>query len=197
MTRLIKPVFSVGIDLDLTYVDTGLGWYLWLCKHFPQIEEIPDHDIDYNLGRYFGESRSGLKHMDYWSNNHLYDDLEPRPGAHDCIRDWKERGIRELFISHTKSGHFKSKFRMLKKEPFLNFGTGNGDAFIATKEKGLLSGALNVMIDDRIDMLNQFDDHVVKILFKTPYTQKETPRVPFDLVSDSWVEINEFVNEVI
>lgn len=191
-----KRPFTIGIDLDLTAVDTGTGWYLWLLKHFPQIEDIPKENIDYNLSKYFGESKTGLLPYDYWSNNHLYDDLEFINGFVEALTEWKTKGDRAIFISHTKSGHFKSKFRMLKKLPMVSFGDGKSDAFVATKEKGLLSGAVDVMIDDRIDMLNQFDDSVVKILYKTPYTQKESPRTQFDLISDNWYEIRDFVSSL-
>lgn len=195
MTQSNRP-FTIGIDLDLTSVDTGRGWYEWLCRHFEQIEELPEGNIDYNLGKYFSPGTTGLTHFDYWDNNHLYDDLYLIKGAEETFQEWKRKGYRLIFISHTKSGHFKSKFRMLKKMPFLKFGDGSSDAFVATKEKGLLSDAVDVMIDDRIDMLNQFSDKVVKIQFETPYTQKETPRTTFDLVTDEWSDIRDFVEEI-
>lgn len=188
---------TIGIDVDLTIVDTGLDWLFWLQKHFPQVKEMPLKNIDYNLSVYFGPSKTGLEHYDYWSNNHLYDDLEFMPGFESALSAWKNEGHRAIFISHTKSGHFKSKFRMLKNLPMVSFGDGKGDAFVATKEKGLLSGAVDVMIDDRIDMLNQFDDSVVKILFKTPYTQKEEPKTKFDLVSNDWNEIRSFIQDLV
>lgn len=190
---MTKKQLTIGIDLDLTSVDTGLGWYNWLCRHFPQLTDLPDNDIDYNLSVYFGENPTGLQHYDYWRNNHLYDDMEFIPGFVETIKSWKELGYRLIFISHTKSGHMKSKFRMLKRLPMVSFGNGDGDAFVATKEKGLLSGAVDVMIDDRIDMLNQFSDDVLKIQFLTPYTQKEKPKKNFDLISNDWYAISDFV----
>lgn len=186
---------NIGIDIDLTLVDSGKGWENWLKKHFPQTKVIPNKNINYNLSEYFGESSTGLKHFDYWSNNHLYDDMDFEEGAYSSLKNLKEKGFNLIFISHTKSGHFKSKFRLLKKLDFLDF--SNGDAFIATKEKGTLSGCLAAMVDDRNKFLNQFEDEVIKIKFDTLYSQEEEPRVQYDLVSRNWTEIADFILETV
>lgn len=186
-----KQKIKIGIDIDLTLVPSDVAWKKWLIKHFPQISEIPEVDVDYNLGVYFGESPVGLNKMDFWCNNHLYDEIEVFPEALDAIKAFKEAGFDIGFISHTKSGHYKSKFRMLKRIPYLDF--DNGDSFIATKEKGFLSGSIDVMIDDRNKFLNQFFWETVKIKFETPYTQCEQDIKYYDLKTKHWKEIKEFV----
>lgn len=184
---------NIGVDIDLTIVDTGNGWRSWLEKHFPQIKEIPEHNISYNLGEYFGKSKTGLTHFEYWDNNHLYDDLEFIHGVEESLRSIKECGHNLYFTSHTRPGHFKSKFRMLNRLGFVDF--SKGDAFFATQEKGALSGCISVMVDDRNKFLNQFSGDVIKIRYDTPYSQDQDKRVVYDLCSGSWTSIADFILE--
>lgn len=187
-------MLTIGVDIDLTIVPSDVYWEAWLKRHFEQISEIPKENADYNLGKYFKESKNGLKHMDFWDNPHLYDEMELLPGCYDALKALKESGHNLLFISHTRSGHFSSKFRLLSKLPFLEFESGSKDGFIATKEKGVLSPALNIMIDDRNKFLNQFYD-VKTVLFETRYTQDETPKV-YDLQTSNWGEIVKYINKI-
>lgn len=182
---------KIGVDIDLTLVKSDIPWESFLIRHFPQVKEIPEKDVDYDLGNYFGENPYGLKHMDFWDNNHLYDDMFPVPEAVECLRALKEAGHKLIFISYTKSNHFSSKVRMLKKLDFVDF--KNGDAFFATKEKGAMSGAVDVMIEDRNKFLNQFSDEVIKIKMKTRYTQDEPARINYDLETNNWNEIKDFI----
>jgi len=188
-------MLTIGVDIDLTIVPSDVYWEKWLKKHFKQILEIPEENADYNLGKYFAESKFGLKHMDFWDNPHLYDEMEFIPGCYDALEDLKKCGHNLLFISHTRSGHFSSKFRLLNKLPFLQFESGCQDGFIATKEKGVLSPAVDIMIDDRNKFLNQFFN-VKTILFKTRYTQDELPKRKHYLESSDWAEITENIHRI-
>lgn len=182
---------KIGVDIDLSIVRSDLAWENWLDRHFPKLTDMPLKGVDYDLGNYYGKNEYGLKHMDFWENNHLYDELQIIPAAVDALRAFKEAGHNVGFLSYTKSGHFTSKFRMLSRLDFLDF--KNGDSFIATKEKGFLSGSVEVMIDDRNKFLNQFSDDVIKIKIDTRYTQEEEPRVQYDLVTSNWKSIQDFV----
>lgn len=182
---------NIGVDIDMSMVRSDIPWENYLDRHFPKIQDIPDREVEYNLGYYYGESPVGLTHMDFWQNNHLYDDLSPAPEVIEALKAFKEAGHNLGFISYTKSGHFSSKFRMLNRLPFLDF--NNGDSFIATKEKGFLSGSVDVMIEDRNKFLNQFSDEVIKIKVQTRFKQDEPPRVAYDLVTNNWLEIKNFI----
>lgn len=188
-------MLRVGIDIDLTIVPSDIYWEQWLKKHFKQKCEIPDKDVDYNLGNYFEESSTGLHHMDFWDNPNLYDEMDLYPSCYEALKLIKEDGHDLVFISHTRPGHFSSKFRLLKRMPFLFFDSGYDDGFIATKEKGVLSNALDIMVDDRNKFLNQFYG-VGTVLYKTKYKQDEKPRDIYDLETSDWKEIIKFIRKI-
>lgn len=70
-------------------------------------------------------------------------------------------------------------------------GGTDGCGFYATKYKAGVAGSY--IIDDRNEFLNQFDDHVVKIKYDTPFTQKEEPRCQYDLETMCWLRIRDFI----
>lgn len=196
--------FAILVDVDLTVVDSGWPWMGWLEK----VYNMPaDHDrmaldrelhglINYNLAAYFPKRCSqALSPYEYFEDPHLYDKLVPLPGVVDAIyRLWKA-GHPIRFVSHCKKGHFSSKVRFLKRHfPFINLDEcKDGSGFYATKWKaGVAGGAI---IDDRNDFLNQFGEKVLRIKFATQYTQNEDPVGVYDLVSDDWEEIADFILE--
>lgn len=185
---------NIAVDIDLTIVDTGASWLAWLKQHFPMEQVVPCSEVSYNLGEYFGESTTGLHHFEYWDNNHLYDELEFIHGVVENLGILKSHGHNIYFVSHTRPGHFKSKFRMLSRLEFIDF--KGGDAFLATQEKGSLSGSVDVIIDDRHAFLNQFADDVIKIKFSTPYTQDEELIGTVDLATSDWTVIKDFIMDI-
>ena len=71
-----KPV--LGVDVDITVVDTGKVWLEWLeqkCGKLPK--GLPDV-LPYNLSELWGIPDSG---MDFWRQRNLYDGLTPREHA--------------------------------------------------------------------------------------------------------------------
>ena len=51
-------MLTIGVDIDLTIVPSDVYWEAWLKRHFEQISEIPKENADYNLGKYFKESKN-------------------------------------------------------------------------------------------------------------------------------------------
>lgn len=190
---------AILVDVDLTFVDSGTPWFQWLEDVYgvaPDMSKGPGNgQIHYNLGKYFPAPLvEQISPHDYWEDMFLYDRLKPLPGAVNALKTLKEAGYPIRFVSHCKKGHFSSKARMVKRETshFLDIEKGStGDGFYATKVKSGVSG--RVIIDDRNEFLNQFGDDVIKIKFKTPYTQFEDPRVKYDFESDDWDEILQFL----
>lgn len=193
---------AIIVDVDLTVVDSGTPWFEWLEK----VYKIPADSalmnlhreqfglIKYNLAAYFPNRCSeALSPYEYFEDPHLYDKLSPLPGVVDAIyRLWKA-GHPIRFVSHCKKGHFSSKVRFLKRSfPFIDLDNAPcGSGFYATKNKSGVSGA--AVIDDRNNFLNQFGGDVLKIKFKTQYTQDEEPRCKYDLESDDWEKIADFL----
>lgn len=194
---------AVICDIDLTFVDSGTPWLNWLVSVYgvePDFTiKAPGDLIHYNLSKYFPKPLiHQINPYDFWEDPHLYDKLRPIKGAVQALESIKAAGHPIRFGSYCKNGHFSSKARMVKRETshFLDIETGaTGDGFYATKVKNGIKGA--VIIDDRNQFLNQFDDDVIKIKFLTPYTQDEAPRCKYDLETDDWAEIRDFTIDIL
>lgn len=190
------------IDVDLTFVDSGWPWLDWMESVYQTPPDraamMKDMDVnglfDYNLSVYFpNRCKEAILPYEFWEDPHLYDKLTPLPGAVKAIRRLWEAGHPIRFVSYCKKGHFSSKVRFLKRNcPFLDLDKGtDGSGFYATKVKSGVAGG--VIIEDRHQFLNQFPDDVIKIKFDTPFSQDEAPRVAYDLVSNKWEDIADFL----
>lgn len=190
------------IDVDLTFVDSGWPWLDWMEVVYQMKADVDLMNNDfqetglfnYNLSKYFPtRCKTAIDPYDFWEDPHLYDKLVPNPGAVEAIKRLHEAGYPIRFVSYCKKGHFSSKVRFLKRNcPFLDLDGGtDGSGFWATKNKAGVKGG--VIIDDRHQFLNQFEDDVIKIKFQTQFSQDELPRTKYDLVSDCWPEIADFI----
>lgn len=153
--------------------------------------------VSYNLSDYFRKPKlHEIKPYEFFEDPHLYDKVKPLPFAVDTLFNIIKLGGNVHIISHCKKGSFSSKVRMIERytQDFMSLDPKSGNGFYATKNKGMIN--VDVMIDDRHDMLNQFDDKVIKILFKTPYTQEEPLRTKPDLTTDSWLDIAKFLKDL-
>lgn len=192
---------NIGIDVDLTLVDSGTAWLEWLdivygVSFGPSIKSIPKGEtVYYNLSKYFPQpSSSQVTPFDFWEDPFLYDKLKPLPGSVEAIKKLKEAGHNIRFVSHCKKGHFSSKVRFLKRHfPFVDLESATGDGFYATKAKNGV--AVDVLVDDRHSFLNQMDDNVIKILFETPYDQEVELKTTPDYRGNDWEHIGGFILE--
>lgn len=201
-----KQKETILIDIDQTFVDSGTPWLAWMEYQYgisPDLEMM-DRDLrttgflNYNLGKYFHHRPAGaVAPYEFWEEPELYDSLKPLPGAVEAIYRLYEAGHPIGLPSYCKKGHFASKVRMIMRElDFLDLdGKNNGCGFYATKYKAGIKGS--VIVDDRNEFLNQFSDDVLKIKFATPYTQDEPPRVAYDLETNEWSKIADFILETL
>ncbi|ALM02516.1 hypothetical protein KB57_129 [Klebsiella phage vB_KpnM_KB57] len=194
-----KPM-NIGIDVDLTFVDSGTPWLHWLELMYGVKADCslpppnPQGKTYYNLSKYFPPAKvNQLPPYEFWEDPYLYDRLKPRPGAVEAVAAFAEAGHFNQFVSYCKKGHFSSKVRFLKRETeeFFSLEPGSGHGFYATKNKAGLK--LEVIIDDRNEFLNQFGDDVLKIKFWTPYDQSEELKVSIDLETSDWSHIQDFI----
>lgn len=194
---------AIICDVDLTFVDSGTPWLGWMKAVYgaePDFSKSSgDGQLHYNLSKYFPEPKvHQIPPYDYWEDPFLYDKMTPLPFAVSALRTLKAAGHPIRFVSYCKKGHFGSKARFLKRETgsFLDLENGTtGDGFYATKVKSGVSGG--VIIDDRNEFLNQFGPGVIKIKFKTPYTQSVEPNCIYDLETDDWIEIRDFLLDIL
>lgn len=205
-----KRIKTVGIDFDLTCVDTTFaenGWFDYLNKmsknkldkqKFLEYHSLGNGKIDYgnlidyNLSVYFPDL-SEQEAMSFWSDERLYQKIKPYPEAVEVINKLAKDGYNICFISHCKKMHYGSKVQAAKEWfdiPQVQF------CFIATKEKHFVD--INVFIDDRQAFHNLFVDkpEVIKVLFETPYTQDEELKVSIELKTNKWEDIFTLIKDL-
>lgn len=192
------------IDVDNTFVDSATAWLQWMeevYNTYPN-SNLMESDLatkgklSYNLGDYFpDEVKTDIHPMDFWEDPYLYDKLIPYEGAIEVISKLHETGHPIRFVSYCKKGHLSSKVRLIRRSfPNINIDKGPS-GFYATKYKSGVSGS--VIIDDRNDFLNQFSNDIIKIRFDSEYQQFEEPRVKYDLCTENWYKIGDFLQEVL
>lgn len=170
----------IGIDVDLTVCPSDQGWINWLnersSKYDPSMWlEFKSSTIKlpYNLGSMFAEEIEDP--MEYWRELD-YTGLKPIKGSVEKLKELSAY-FDIVFISAIKGKHNKEKYYWLKEHfPFLK-------GYMATKEKFLMNNSVCAMIDDRLDNLQEFDQHK-RVFYKTPYSQNETCGVGY--VIDAW-----------
>jgi hypothetical protein len=137
--------------------------------------------VNYNLASYFPEPvNDGVCPFDFWRGTDVYATVEPVMNSLESLKELSEAGHEIIFVSHVKGNSHKSKYQWLERNCEFEFG------FIATKEKYLLDGALDYLIDDRLDHFVKLEK-TKPIWFKTHYTQSEENI--HNLVPMEWSEI--------
>ena len=185
--------FCLGLDVDESFTLTAYKWLEWLNAVCGTQRSLGDCNYDYRLNLYFPECESfGVDPFSFWKNVGLYETAQPMEGAVEVLRKWKEAGNNIVVISYCKSMHMSSKVKFIKRWlPFLEF--DKGDGFIATKEKGCIGNAIDIMIDDRLKYLNMFPKSAVKVLFNSPYKQEVEPKDSY-MLANNWKDVGEILD---
>ena len=186
---------TIGIDVDLVVCDPVDKWFDYMNNITGRYNKekffAENKIVDYDLGEYFPElTKQEIMH--YWSGE-IYNDIKPYQDAVDVINNLSKKH-KIAFISYCKKGHFGNKVDCLKK--WFDIPQEHW-SFYATKQKAGVR--VDCMIDDRVSNLKQFEDQskVIKVLFKTPYTQDCEVDFSIDFHSNSWYKIGEFLEEVL
>ena len=177
-------MLNIGIDVDLTLLDPICcqgGWQDWLEER--SIYYYPKGSLtDYYIAGYYPDVEDPLA---FWSQENLYSQLQPYKQAKEVIERLSDKH-NIFFISYCKKGHFGGKVDWIKKTfniPKDRF------HFAATKQKHMC--AVDVMIDDRADYLIKFGGSVLKMLYKTNYSQ-DVETIGMTLVDD-WDSIGKIL----
>ena len=150
----------LGVDVDLTVCPSDVGWYSWLQKQGQQMCWVGDYEpLPYNLGQLFPTVEDPHQ---YWREVD-YSQFKPIQGSVEALEKLSQYfGI--VFISRIKGNHTKSKYYWLKEHfPFMT-------EYVATHGKWVMNNSVECMIDDRLDVLKQFDFNK-RVCFNTPYAQ--------------------------
>ena len=178
------------IDVDATVVDSPYAWHQWLEDvtkvGFEYVSVAQWYDFSIPYGPIWKSKNIGGSPFDFWRGKSVYDNLIPKENAPECLQLLQNKGYKIVFVSALKGDHHKSKHSFLERYfPYK-------DGFIGTKEKGFVKADL--VIDDRISVLNQFPDpECLKIQFDTPHDQDQQLKVSLDFKSDCWWEIEKWV----
>ena len=106
----------IGIDVDLTIVDTLTPWLEWYKEKTG--EKINIDDIEYNVEKIMEKCDNPLK---FWKREDLYDNLQPIEEAKKYI-DILSNHFDIVFISSTFGEHYKSKERFIERHfPYADF----------------------------------------------------------------------------
>ncbi len=152
----------VGVDVDQTVVDAAAHWLGFLCKSNKVKWDKWVWNCgnwDYNLTNYVWDFEGD--YLEYWKQAGLYDDLTPVKGSQECINELKDN-VEFVFITHCVGNHYRSKVEFLNKF-FPDV------PVIVTGTKGFVN--VDVMIDDRVDFLDQFGDNTLKVLLYTIHSR--------------------------
>ena len=181
-------------DLDLTVVQSDLGWLEWLTNSSKVFyEESYNHDllnnqVQYYLPSYF-ELYEGVNPMDYWAENRTYPSVKLLPDAERVIKDLYEAGFDIIFVSFCMSckDQFSNKFKFLEKT--FDYMLPDELTFIPAKKKHYIRG--DYIIDDRNQFLVEQPEDVKIIKINTPYTQDYPLDREYILVNN-WLEIEDY-----
>lgn len=182
-------------DWDLVVAPADRDWLMYLCRVSGVNLYLPTDvkEVEYDLSLYFPdfEKDFGINPHSFWDNPHLYDTMGTVKGSAETLNFLANAGDKISIASHTKGGHFSSKYRHVTRVlKDVDFSRGSYNGFFATKEKYMIP--CDVAIDDRAENLVLFPDEVMKIYFNTiykdPYLEelKKLPNVVITDIQDPW-----------
>ena len=167
----------LGVDVDLTIVDTLTPWVEWYEQQTNHNISDKLNSLDYNIELLMNEHPTPL---DFWKNRELYDNLKPFKESINVLDSLKEK-YDIIFISSCFKEHERSK------ENFLNKYFPFHSEFISTSEKGKIN--CDVMIDDYYKNLDMFEGkNCIKLLAKTIINENCSKYTPM-----TWNEILEIL----
>lgn len=183
----------IGVDVDLTVVESGQIWFQWLKEKTGQdldwkkIVESYSFRLPYNISQVFAIPVS-LDPFDFWRKSDLYDNAKCFTDAKEVLRKLYEEGYDIVFISYCFDcgTHAVSKAQMLRRE--FDFLGEKDFHFVQTRSKGVLSNSLDYMVDDRVGFLNQMEINTKCFLMDSFYRQDEVEKRPMMWV-DNWYTV--------
>lgn len=172
----------IGCDVDGVICPSCAMYLDWLQEITGK--SLPDMVMyDYNPTPYFKKELDGLG-MDGWEffrDRKLYDSMPVCGDAVKYLTKLKNLGHDIVWVSAVKGDHLKSKVEFLKRNfPFW-------DGMITTKEKHF--ARVDVMIDDRLDNLIRQPDNVMRILYKTKFSNVGLTCSDYHLHTNDWYSI--------
>jgi 5'(3')-deoxyribonucleotidase len=156
----------IGVDIDNTFVNTGILWETWLANRFLyDTKKVTEWYSKYSMKPYNVASLYKLPEdcdgFEFWRDPNLYSGLKPVDGAIEALQELKDNGCEIIFISQAKGWHHKSKWNFIKKW------FPENDGVVLTKEKRYVR--CDYFIDDNIAQINSMPDSTKCFWFMTDY----------------------------
>jgi 5'(3')-deoxyribonucleotidase len=167
----------IGVDVDLTVVDTLTPWIKWY-------EKLTGHNIFKDIShKLYGIEELMKEHKDpleFWKSSTLYDNLIPIEGSVKTLECMSNKND-VVFISSCFPEHIKSK------EYFLNRNFPFHKGFISTSQKEFIQ--CDYYIDDYSKYLRNMKNRNVDchcMMFESPLNTKdlEFERVNWNSIMD-------------
>ena len=174
----------IGVDVDLTIVNSDYGLVDWCSKLSAAPLTFRDVFTQTGLPYEFFTLYPDVtieQVIEYWSQENLYDDMEPMADSVNTLRELHRDGHQIVFVSALTGLHYNSKLNFLKRHfPFMS-------GFIGTHQKQFAK--VDILIDDRMENLNACLNAGIKpVLYSSPYKQNVEPAAPMSVIR-SWTEL--------
>ena len=191
--RLIK----VGIDVDITTLDSSRYWWQWLWRMtlptdipydfdaFVRYKEQNNEPISYDLSKYFPDMiNENIDKFEFWRHTGVYDTITPVAGAVLKIKEIiANDAYRVVFVTHNKGNGGRSKHMNLVRL----FGKDNFD-YVVTKEKHLVN--IDCLIDDRNEFLYDCQARGIKTFRIMSPFQQTLENHPHTVDCADWYEVH-------
>jgi len=176
-----KPI--LGIDVDLTIVDTlnpWLEWYESQTGHRINLSDLPEDQ--YSIHHLMDKHDNP---MEFWGACDLYDNLCIFPEAVRVIQKLSEL-VDIVFISHCVPSHIESKLALLER--FL----GKKYPFIDTEYKQFVK--VDFFVDDNVKMLdNMHESYPETVIFKWETQVNKAVSRSYWIPCKEWAKIEDIV----
>lgn len=186
----------IGVDCDQVLTSQpAKEWLDWLSNRYPLRVGVAkyygiigrdgkllcDNKLPYDLSSMFDipKDEDG---MSFWKSSRLYSGMKPTEGAVEYTRKLKEDGHTLVCITRISGDSSRSKADWLKKW-FPHF---DGYLFCGNNIKEKTFTNCDVMIDDSLKQLNQFNSNVHRIWFDTNYYQEGVEPTKGAILCKGW-----------
>lgn len=127
--------------------------------------------------------------MGFWRQDDLYDNEILQNGCYEVVRNLWQVGFDIYFVSVCQPEHIQSKINFLER----SFDFIDEVKFVNTVYKGCMDGGAKIIIDDRMENLNQFkSENTLRVLFDTHYKQMVASEQEY-VVAKDWGSVEDFI----
>lgn len=180
---------TIICDVDGVAADLLTPWLGRYNKDYN--DNVKPSDIKEWGTHVFLKPECGLKFYDYLEDPTLYDEVLPNEDCLNFCNEMRGVGWRIVFATVTPISCFGIKYKWLVKHKFL--ADDQLEDFVEIKDKTLLRGAADILIDDGIHNTHPwYTAGRTPILYRQPYNENKV--VPY-FHTNFWEKIFDICNQ--